>query len=167
MTLDELNALDPKDLREKLYKCCGSTVWAEYMAMMSPFVSKDHLMNMAERCWHKCSSDEWLEAFRQHPRLGDIESLKEKFQSTAELALEEQAGAASASDEILKELAEANAAYEKKFGFIYILNATGKTAKVMLSILRIRLNNDEETEKIMAMVEQNKITHNRLEKLLS
>ena len=167
MTLDELNNLSDKELREELYKCCGSTVWVEYMAMMSPFTGVDHLMNMAERCWHKCSSNEWLEAFRQHPRLGDIESLKEKFQSTADMALEEQSAAGGATEEVLEELALGNEAYEKKFGFIYILNATGKSAKVMLSILRIRLNNDVETEKIMAMVEQNKITHIRLEKLLS
>ncbi|MBL4734692.1 MAG: 2-oxo-4-hydroxy-4-carboxy-5-ureidoimidazoline decarboxylase [Flavobacteriales bacterium] len=167
MTLEEFNKLPPEELRKHLYACCGSTVWVEHMAMISPFNSVDHLMNMAERCWHKCDSGQWQEAFRQHPRLGDIESLKEKFQSTADMAAQEQAGANGASVEVLEELALGNKAYEKKFGFIYILNATGKTAKVMLSILRIRLNNDIETEEIMAMVEQDKITKIRLEKLVS
>ncbi|MBL4754665.1 MAG: 2-oxo-4-hydroxy-4-carboxy-5-ureidoimidazoline decarboxylase [Flavobacteriales bacterium] len=166
MTLEEFNALPPEELRKQLYSCCSSVNWAEKMATLIPYTSPDHLLNMAERCWHKCKEGDWLDAFNGHPRLGDIESLKKKFRSTADIAKNEQSGAAGASPEVLEELALGNKAYEKKFGFIYILFATGKTAKVMLSILRIRLNNDLQTEKIMAMVEQNKITKLRLEKLL-
>jgi len=167
MTLEEFNTLPPEELRKQLFNCCASVTWVEHMATLAPFTGLDHLLNMAERCWHKCSEGDWLDAFSSHPRLGDIKSLREKFQNTAEMAEEEQAGAVGASPEVLEELALGNEAYEKKFGFIYILNATGKTAKVMLSILRIRLNNDLDTEKIMAMVEQNKITKIRLGKLVA
>ena len=137
------------------------------MTEKQPFKSENELFNIAERNWYECSEEDWLEAFSHHPKLGDLGSLKQKFANTSEWAGEEQAGAKSATPEIIEELAMANIAYEKKFGFIYILCATGKTAKVMLSILRIRLNNDRETELKMAMVEQNKITKLRLEKLLS
>ena len=166
MTLEEFNALPPAELRKHLFSCCTSVTWAEKMTTLSPFTSSDHLLNMAERCWHQCKESDWLDAFNGHPRLGDIDSLKEKFRSTANMAQHEQSGTAGATPAVLEELALGNKAYEKKFGFIYILFATGKTAKVMLSILRIRLNNDLATEKIMAMVEQNKITKLRLEKLL-
>ena len=167
MNLEEFNTLPPDELRKLLHTCCGSVKWVEHVAALVHFTSMDHLLNMAERCWHKCTEDDWLEAFGSHPRLGDIDSLKEKFQNTAEMAEAEQAGTKGASSEVLQELALGNEAYEKKFGFIYILNATNKTAEVMLSILQIRLNNDLETEKIMAMVEQNKITKIRLKNLVS
>ena len=167
MTIEELNALESEELCKQLFACCSSVTWVEHMTALVPYSSPDHLLNMAERCWHKCNENDWMDAFSGHPRLGDIESLKDKFKSTADMAEEEQSGTAGATPEVLEDLAEANIAYEKKFGFTYILYATKKTAKVMLSILRIRLNNDLDTEKIMAMVEQNKITKLRLEKLLS
>lgn len=167
MNLSEFNELSKDNIKAALIKCCGSTAWVKRMTEKQPFKSENELFNIAERNWYECSEEDWLEAFLHHPKLGDLESLKQKFANTSEWAREEQAGAKSATPEIIEELAMANIAYEKKFGFIYILCATGKTAKVMLSILRIRLNNDRETELKMAMVEQNKITKLRLEKLLS
>ena len=167
MTIAEFNALPPDEMRNKLYTCCSSVTWVEHLATLSPFNSMDHLFNMAERCWHRCREGDWMDAFRGHPRLGDMESLEEKFQNTADIAAEEQSGTTGASPEVLKDLAIANEEYEKEFGFIFILFATNKTADTMLSAIQIRLNNDLETEKIMAMVEQNKITRSRLEKILS
>jgi len=178
MPLQELNELNKESVKAELLKCCGSNAWVKRMTEKHPFKSEDELFNLAERTWHERSEEDWLEAFSHHPKLGDLESINQprqesgsasggKFANTSEWAGEEQSGAKSATPEIIEELAVANKAYEKKFGFIYILCATGKTAKVMLSILRIRLNNDRETELKMAMVEQNKITKLRLEKLLS
>lgn len=137
------------------------------MTKLHPFTSEDQLFNMAERLWHECNEEDWKEAFEHHPKLGDLESLKAKYANTKDWANDEQAAAKESSPEVLEELANANKIYEERFGFIYILFATGKTAKVILSILRIRLNNDLATELIMSMVEQNKITKLRLEKLLS
>ncbi len=167
MTLSELNKLSADQLKGELIKCCGSTSWVGKMTALHPFVSEDQLFNMAERIWHECGKEDWKEAFSHHPKLGDLESLKEKYANTKDWATDEQAAAKESSPEVLEELAYNNKVYEEKFGFIYILFATGKTAKVILSILRIRLNNDLETELIMSMVEQNKITKLRLEKLLS
>ncbi|PCH65569.1 MAG: OHCU decarboxylase [Bacteroidetes bacterium] len=167
MTIQEINELNKESVKAELLKCCGSTTWVTRMAEKHPFTSENELFNIAEQTWHECSNEDWLEAFSHHPKLGDLGSLKKKFANTSEWAGEEQSGANSATPEIIEELAVANKAYEEKFGFIYILCATGKTAKTMLSILRVRLNNDRETELKMAMVEQNKITVLRLEKLLS
>lgn len=167
MTIDELNALPADELREVLYTCCASVTWVEHLATLMPFHSQDHLINMAERCWHKCREGDWMDSLRGHPRLGDLESLEEKFQNTSDVAAEEQSGTQGATNEVLEELALANKEYEKEFGFRFILFATNKTAETMLSALQDRLKNDLETEKIMAMVEQNKITRLRLEKLLS
>ena len=178
MNLSEFNELSKDNIKAALIKCCGSTAWVKRMTEKQPFKSENELFNIAERNWYECSEEDWLEAFSHHPKLGDLGSIEKprqesgsasggKFANTSEWAGEEQAGAKSATPEIIEELTMANIAYEKKFGFIYILCATGKTAKVMLSIMRIRLNNDRETELKMAMVEQNKITKLRLEKLLS
>ena len=132
-----------------------------------PFNSEDQLFNLAERLWHQCNKKDWLEAFSRHPSLGVVKTHRKKLTPAAAIAAKEQEGTVNASKEILEELALSNKAYKKKFGFIYILCATGKSAKVMLSILRIRLNNDRGTELIMSMVEQSKITKLRLQKLLS
>jgi len=167
MTLEEFNDQTSEQLKETLFKCCGSSTWVNKMSERQPFKSEDELFNLAERFWHQCTDEDWIEAFSHHPKLGDLENIKKKFAATAEWAGEEQLGAKHASPEILEELAFNNEAYEKTFGFIFVLFATGKTAKVMLSILRIRLNNDRETELMMAMVEQNKITKLRLEKLIT
>jgi len=167
MTIDEFNALPPDELREALFACCASVTWVEHLATLGPFHSQDHLINMAERCWHKCREGDWMDALSGHPRLGNLESLEEKFQNTSDAAAEEQSGTQGASREVLEELAVANEEYEKEFGFRFILFATNKTADTMLSALQVRLKNDLETEKIMAMVEQNKIARLRLEKLLS
>jgi len=167
MTIDELNALPPDELREALYTCCASVSWVEYLATLVPFHSQDHLVNMAERCWHKCREGDWMDALMGHPRLGDLGSLEDKFKNTSAIAAEEQSGTHGAAKEILEELALANEEYEKEFGFQFILFATNKSAETILTALQARLKNDLETEKIMAMVEQNKITRLRLEKLLS
>ena len=167
MTFSDLNTLPLEALKEELTKCCGSSSWVNKMSALHPFTSEDQLFNMAERLWHECNEEDWKEAFTHHPKLGDIESLKEKYANTKDWAKDEQAAAKESSPEVLEELAYNNKVYEEKFGFIYILYATGKTAKVILSILRIRLNNDLATELIMSMVEQNKITKLRLEKMLS
>src|SRR5262249_25549324 len=107
-----------------------------------------------------------LEAFEHHPRIGaDLAALREKFGSTATLAASEQASVARASEATLVALRDANVRYEAKFGHIFIVCATGKSADERLAILRSRLDNDPETELRIAAGEQAKITRLRLEKL--
>jgi OHCU decarboxylase len=95
-----------------------------------------------------------------------VNSLKAKYAATGHLAAAEQAGVSDASDAVITRLAAGNAAYEQRFGFIFIVCATGKTAAEMLALLEERLDNDRDTELAIAAEEQLKILMIRLEKLL-
>jgi 2-oxo-4-hydroxy-4-carboxy-5-ureidoimidazoline decarboxylase len=167
MTIAQLNALPEDEVLQLLISFCGSSVWAKEMLMKRPFASTDTLMEAAEACWSTRSEADFLEAFSHHPKIGDISSLREKFASTAHFASGEQGSVASASEEILQGLARGNADYEQKFGFIFIVCATGKSASEMLELLENRLPNSREEELRIAAGEQSKITRIRLEKLLS
>lgn len=167
MTLHELNILPKPQLKEELFKCCGSKTWVDKMLPFFPADDMVELLNDAEDQWYECSQADWMEAFTHHPKIGDIESLKKKFASTAQWAGNEQGAVNSASEETLKALAKGNDEYEKKFGFIFIVCATGKSADEMLALLNERLPNTKEEEINNAMEEQNKITLLRLQKLLT
>lgn len=167
MTIIELNKLESAALRDVLGLCCGAAAWVEGMLEVFPVATKEALLQDAERVWYSCEEEDWREAFTHHPRIGDIESLKVKFRSTGQWAAGEQSGVNAASEEVLKELAAGNEAYEKRFGYIFIVCATGKSAVEMLALLEARLGNAPETEIRIAMGEQNKITRIRLEKLLA
>lgn len=131
-----------------------------------PFRSVEALLQSADEVWWNLSEHDWKEAFTHHPRIGDIESLKNKFVDTARWAEGEQASVRGASEAIMRALADANREYEQRFGFIFIVCATGKTAEGMLALLRSRLNNSPATELSVAAGEQAKITRLRLLKLL-
>lgn len=124
------------------------------------------LLEDAEEMWYACSKDDWKEAFAHHPKIGDVESLTKKFASTAEWASGEQSGVNIAAKETIEALAEGNRLYEEKFGYIFIVCATGKSAEEMLGLLRSRLSNSPNEEIQVAADEQNMITKLRLEKLL-
>ena len=166
MTIVELNNLSNENTVEELFKCCGSSEWAQKLADNRPFKNKQQLLEVSDATWAGCSKHDGLEAFTHHPKIGDLKSLEKKFASTKEWAGKEQAGVDSATHKTLTELAEGNKVYENKFGFIFIVCATGKTANEMLAMLNARLQNNPETEIKIAMNEQNKITHIRLEKLI-
>lgn len=162
-----INSKQPIDLnKELLTKCCGSEKWINSMIREMPFNTKEEIFNNAEKVWYSLNKEDWLEAFSQHPKIGDINSLTEKFYSTKELAGNEQAGVNNASIETLTEFAKLNDEYEKKFGYIFIVCASGKSADEMLHIIKERIKNNSETEIKIAMEEQNKITKLRLEKLI-
>lgn len=167
MTLHELNTLQPEQLKEELLKCCGSRKWVDKMLPFFPVEDMVELLNDAEAQWYACTEADWLEAFTHHPKIGDAASLKKKFASTANWAGSEQGAVAQASDETLQQLAKGNDDYEKKFGFIFIVCATGKSAEEMLSLLQLRFANNKDEELRIAMEEQNKITQIRLQKLLA
>jgi 2-oxo-4-hydroxy-4-carboxy-5-ureidoimidazoline decarboxylase len=168
MTLDELNALPRPQLAEALRTCCGADAWVRGMLANFPVPDADSLMDEAKTVWFGLAEDDWREAFRHHPKIGqDVESLRQKFASTAQWAAGEQSGVQAASDDTLRALAAGNTAYEQKFGYIFIVFATGKTADEMLALLQARLLNKPEDELIAAAAEQDKITRLRLEKLLA
>jgi 2-oxo-4-hydroxy-4-carboxy-5-ureidoimidazoline decarboxylase len=166
MTLHELNTLPLPQLKESLTKCCGSSEWVNKMLPFFPADDLVELLEDAEEQWFLCSEMDWKEAFAHHPKIGDVDSLKTKFASTAQWASGEQSGVENASEETIKALAEANKEYEEKFGYIFIVFASGKSAKEMLAILQNRLQNSPEVEIEIAADEQNKITKLRIEKLL-
>jgi 5-hydroxyisourate hydrolase / 2-oxo-4-hydroxy-4-carboxy-5-ureidoimidazoline decarboxylase len=165
MILEDLNR-DPY-AQDMLFNCCSSWQWVKLMMTEWPFDSTKTLVRRATGIWHDdCSEHDWLESFTHHPKIGDVKSLNEKYASTAKLAGEEQASVNTATQDVIEQLATANAAYEKKFGFIFIVCATGKSAHEMLRLLQDRLKNSYEEELNIAMGEQHKITITRLKKLL-
>src|SRR5262245_38252647 len=159
--IQKLNALHGDRLRETLLKCSGSPVWCEQMARLRPFADMADLIEKSERAWKSLSIEDWLVAFRSHPKIGDLDNLRRKFASTADWASAEQGSVYSASEETLQRLAAGNARYEERFGHIFIVCASGKSADEMLAILNGRLGNDPANEFEIASAEHKKITQLR------
>lgn len=155
-----LNGITEDSARAELARCCGSKRWVEAMASARPFRDADALFRSAEEVWRGLSIDDWLEAFSHHPRIG------EKKVSQA-WEREEQRGVRGAAESTLERLARGNADYERKFGYIYLVCATGKSAEELLALLEARMKNEPPAELLVAAEEQNKITKLRLEKLLN
>ena len=159
MTLDELNGLPAAKVESEVLRCCGSQRWAKALAARRPFASMEELQEAAEAEWWKLKYHDWLEAFSHHPRIGE-------HSRSRGFAKQEQAGTGSASDRTLKELDRLNRVYEEKFGHVFLVFATGKSAEEMLDALQARLLNSADDELTNAATEQAKITRLRLEKLL-
>ncbi len=166
MTVESLNSLTKSEAFVQFEMCCGASNWVEKMSANRPFQKDEELFKKAESIWFSLSSEDWLEAFTHHPKIGNIDSLRKKFQNTKSISENEQSGVDNATESTLNNLAESNQLYEEQFGFIFIVCATGKSADEMLALIKIRLNNNAETEMINAAKEQNKITQLRLKKLL-
>ncbi|MBC7946466.1 MAG: 2-oxo-4-hydroxy-4-carboxy-5-ureidoimidazoline decarboxylase [Chitinophagaceae bacterium] len=166
MNLHELNTLPKLKLREELLRCCGSDAWVEKVLPFFPVEDLVELLEDAEEQWFKCTQAEWKEAFSHHPRIGDTDSLAKKFAATSEWAAGEQKAVSNAPRKIIEALAKGNQEYEKKFGYTFIVCATGLSAEEMLSMLEVRMQNSPEVEIEVAADEQSKITKLRIEKLL-
>jgi 2-oxo-4-hydroxy-4-carboxy-5-ureidoimidazoline decarboxylase len=165
MNLNQINSWTDDEARDSFRRCCGSARWSEIMTQARPFDSDGALYETADRIWWGLERADWLEAFAAHPKIGDLETLRAKFAATAAWAAHEQAGVEGAPDELLRELADLNRRYEARFGYIFIVCATGKTATEMLGLLKERLSNDAAREFPIAADEQAKITRIRLEKI--
>jgi 2-oxo-4-hydroxy-4-carboxy-5-ureidoimidazoline decarboxylase len=160
-----LDSASPEEARRLLITCCGSSAWVERMLRRRPFGSADALVTAAHDAWLDLSHTDWLEAFGHHPKIGDRASLARRFASTAHLSAQEQGGVADACPQVLDDLAAANRTYEEKFGYIFIVCASGRSAADMLAMLRARLLNDGETEIRVAAAEQARITGLRLQRI--
>ena len=167
LALEGLNRLPVEEARAALARCCGARAWVEGMCASRPWRDRASLLAAAERIAGTLEREDWLEAFSHHPRIGDREALRKRFATTAAWARAEQQGAAAASEATLDAIADGNQAYERRFGYIFIVCATGKSADEMLTLLRARLANDPAAELENAAREQRAITRLRLEKLLS
>lgn len=166
MTVEDLNTLSVSSVRTEFARCCGSSAWVEVMLGRRPFKGRENIFSVADEVWRNLTANDWKEAFTHHPKIGEVDSLRKKFAQTSKWAEGEQSGVKSANDDVLAKLAEGNRLYEKKFGYIFIVCATGKSAGEMLQMLQQRLPNEPETEIHNAAAEQAKITRLRLEKLL-
>ena len=164
MNLQELNQLANTDALEVFLNCCFSKVWAQAMVDARPFESEQQLISSAYQLWEPASERDILEAFSHHPKIGDLNALRNKY---AAKATAEQGQIVEASEDTLMQLQAQNNAYYDKFGFIFIVCATGKSADEMLALLNARLPNARELELQNGAREQSKITEIRLRKLMS
>lgn len=158
MTLDELNAVPEPDARRALLQCCGSARWAREVAARRPFADRDSLHRIAVEVWRSLAPSDWLEAFSHHPRIGE--------RGTG-WSNEEQSAARGAAADTLARLAHRNHDYERRFGHVFLICATGRSADEILKNLEDRMANTPADELRVAAGEQAAITRLRLDKLLS
>lgn len=165
MSLAELNTL-PRDQAEARFRdCCAAESWVQGMVDNRPYTSLKAMLARSQRLWPTLTERDWLQAFEAHPKIGDVDSLRKKYASTRALASGEQAGTRQAPEAVLQRLKSGNDDYLARFGFIFIVCATGKSAEQMLALLEARLPNTREQEIKNAAREQARITEIRLEKL--
>jgi len=157
LSVSELDELPAALATDALVACCGASRWVAEMVARRPYHTLDAVLAESDEVWWSLDPDDWREAFAHHPRIGDL---------AAGEPAREQAGMDAATDDVRAALAEANREYERRFGHIYIVCATGKSAGEMLALARSRLTNDPEAELRVAAEEQRRITRLRLEKLL-
>ncbi len=164
LAVAELDLLPQEAALELFRGCCAASAWTAAMVAERPFRSVDAIQGAAACAFDRLGEGDWLEAFAAHPRIGDLETLRARYGQGVEG--QEQASTVGAASAVLEALAAGNAEYQRRFGFVFLVKATGKTAEQMLSILRRRLGSDRQTELATATDEQRKITALRLERLL-
>ena len=164
--LSNLNSLPAAAARAEFLKCCGSETWADGMIAQRPFADVTELLNKAAAVWWSLAEADWLAAFHCHPKIGEQKAAANVAAESRSWSADEQAGTRAAASETMSELALGNRQYEERFGYIFIVCASGKSATEMLSLLRERMNNDPQKELRVAAGEQSKITRLRLNKLL-
>jgi OHCU decarboxylase len=165
--LQQLNALTPEQAKAEFLKCCGSRAWANAMSDARPFIEVGALFHKADSIWWSLSEQDWLEACHAHPKIGEQKAATAQTEQARNWSAQEQSGVHDSAIRTREALAAGNQEYEQRFGFIFIVCATGKTSEEMLATLNERLRNDRGTELRRAAEEQLKITRLRLEKLLN
>ncbi len=156
--LQDFNNAPAAEAVQALVACCHCRRWAEAVARQRPYADLASLNIVAQEVWDLMGEPEWLEAFAGHPRIGDLDVLRDKYSS----ASKEQGQVAVADESVLQELMQLNREYEARHGFIFIVCATGKSAAQMRDLLRDRLPHTREEELRTAAGEQSKITALRL-----
>lgn len=166
MSLHEINSNNIEDVHALLEGCCCAPAWIESMIAARPFINATALFNTSIHAFAQLTESDYLVAFAGHPQIGNLQSLHKKYASTSDSASHEQSGMSEAKKSLLETMQTLNTEYKNKFGFIFIVCASGKSAQSMLDLINCRINNDRQTELIIASNEQAKITQIRLEKLL-
>ena len=157
---------DDAEAERLLSACCGSRAWVQAMLARRPFTDPQSLLRQAESAWFALAEADWLQAFAAHPRIGERHVPQGQPKEHAAWAEKEQSGAQSAAADTREALAQGNRAYQEKFGFVYLVCATGKSAEALLAILPTRLGKTRQQELRTAAEEQAKITALRLRKIL-
>jgi OHCU decarboxylase len=157
--LAALNDCAPETAFFQFRRCCGSSKWAEQMVKVRPFTSLENIERWADHVWAVCSTQDQLEAFAAHPRIGE--------QCDSPWSRQEQSGSSALTRAVSQEVAGANKRYEDRFGYLFIICAAGKSMTDMLAILKERLDNDPREEIHIAAEQQRQITRLRLRKLMS
>jgi OHCU decarboxylase len=165
-SLTRINELSTDGALGEFLKCCGSRAWAEAMAQARPFETTQALCARADAIFDRLSDDDWLEAFRAHPKIGERKAAGAQSETAQRWSAQEQSRTGEAPASVMDQLADANGEYAQRFGFIFIVCATGKTAEEMLMLLKSRIGNPPAAELRIAAKEQRKITQLRLAKLL-
>jgi 2-oxo-4-hydroxy-4-carboxy-5-ureidoimidazoline decarboxylase len=166
LTLARLNALPTAEAAEHLRACCGSSRWVELMLARRPFARVDQLLAAADEAWRTTGPKDWDEAFTHHPRIGERQAAAPVSATARAWSAGEQAAAVAAGAAVRAALVEANTAYERRFGRIYLVCAAGRSAEELLADIAARMKNDPERERGVAVEEQRKITRLRLETLI-
>jgi OHCU decarboxylase len=165
--IERLNTLTHDEAEAEFLQCCGSTAWACGMSARRPFGDLDDVVRAAEEAWRNLDDEDWLEAFSRHPKIGESKAATGQTSTERDWSASEQSGVGAADDAARRELDELNRAYAEKFGYTFIVCATGRSSDEMLAALRARLQNDPASEIANASQEQRRITKLRLGKLLA
>ena len=160
------NRLSHEDALNDILPCCGSRAWAESMAAKRPVPDETSLLVTSDESWRALSQSDWLEAFRSHPRIGESRAEPSATPKSCAWAAREQQYVTAADDSVKAALASANREYEQRFGRIFLVCATGKSAQEILEILRRRLHNSDHAELQEAAEQQRQITQIRLKRWL-
>ena len=160
------NELPLKTAAAEILSCCGSHAWAAQLAAMRPFADEQELFLAADRCWHHLPQDDWLEAFRSHPRIGEQHAQNKTTSTSAAWSRAEQSQMKEADAAILLRMREGHREYERRFGRIFIVCASGKQPAELLHILERRLENDPAQELQESAAQQQLIMQLRLRKWL-
>lgn len=166
MSVEWMNTASVLELGHFLRRCCACETWIHRMVCGRPYTSRDEVLKAADLNWRWLDDSDYLQAFEGHPMIGDFHSLQTRYADTRILASDEQSRVHSANHETLEALVAANAEYKARFGFVFIVCATGKSAEEILTLLHVRLGKTKDEELRHAAQEQCKITRIRLEKLL-
>ncbi len=165
LNLQWFNSLSPEPATEQLLQCCGAQLWARQLVKERPFQSLAELKSKAEQVWWSLTAEDWLEAFRSHPKIGERSTAQALSNQAQSWSTQEQSDVNATDYQTAEELRRLNNEYETKFGFIFIVCATGKSSRDILEILNTRISNDPSREIQQAASEQAKITELRLQKL--
>jgi 2-oxo-4-hydroxy-4-carboxy-5-ureidoimidazoline decarboxylase len=162
--LNGFNRLSGERAVQELLPCCASARWARAVASGRPYPDVKALTDAADTALTGLDWPEISRTLAAHPRIGQRPSGGSR---EAAWSRREQAGVEHSDAVVLQRLAEANQAYEERFGHVFLIFATGRSDVEMLAEARRRLGNDEETERAVVRGELAKIVKLRLERLLA